>query len=435
MFVNEYMLNMLSKNVLGIPIVVKLGKKDNVKSVYSIPYKQVAQYLGNIRGDFIGTGYAVKSVSLERLIEYSNNFNMNDWYSVEAVKIFFDINVEDDIDKNIIAWYNPYMKKIVCLTDAYKNPIEKPQSVSDEVLKKYFLKNGSDINFFVNIPSDISNSDACYDAKKFFVTRSGIAKQISFVKKHLEPFISGYCHNDLAISYLTTIDSIPVNRFMEATLLAVMEKSICLSYALSDNDQFSRYASYSAEELHRMEHLTRMRVALDLFYKNSILAFKALLSAYGDVNSFCIGKKILKNHFSQASNDSSWLAYTDSLYRIIALCVGFCSSNTDICMRAKTGMISVFPYHPNSRCTSNVLDAMIGTNKAFLASWFCTSFCKENYPQLPVLDEMPKYAYRVLTDFVTETLRLLGMSAYVASNGDVVAYYRKGKEFYDYAKL
>ena len=437
MFVNELMLNLLSDNVLGVPIVAKLGKNNAVKSIYSIPYKIIGRYLSNVRGNFIGQRYSAKSGPLERLIEYSNTFNMNDWYSVEAVKAFCDIDIEDDIDKNIVAWYNPYVKKIVCITDAYKNPIEKPQSVSTDILQKYLAKNEDDKQYFVDIilENDSNNTGRIPDryADAFFLVKSGIAKRINFLRKNADQWQS--TTNLVLDEYISAIESVPQCRFMEVVLLAAFEKAIHLSYALSDNNDFSWCYHYSRESLMLMKDLTRMRVALNMFYQNSILAFKGLVQTYGDVNSSSIGRRIVTNHFSQTNTDDDWIVYTDAFYRIVALCVGFASSNTAVASMAKIKSIFGLSATRSYNCDSNAIDSMLGTNKSYLASWFSECFCLGYKPDVPIGEFEAKYKYNSLLRFVTDTVLSFKASPYFAFNGDVIVYYKKGREFYDYAKL
>lgn len=434
MFVNKLMLNLLSENVLGIPIVAKLGKNNAVKSIYAIPYRIIGRYLSNVRGNFIGQGYSGKSGPLERLIEYSKAFSMNDWYSVEAVKVFFDINIEDDIDKNVVAWYNPYVKKITRLTDAHKNPVEKSQSVQAEILQKYLTKNEDDKQYFVDILSVKNDRVPKGYANGFFLTKSGIAKRINFLRKNAEQWQS--TQNLILESYISTIESVPQCRFMEVVLLAALEKAIHLSYALSDNSEFAWSYSYSLESLMLMKNLTRMRVALSLFYQNSILAFKALVETYGDVSINSIGRKMITNHFSQAdANDDNWVIYTDSFYRIMALCIGFASANTAVSSMAKMDSICGLAITRSYNCDSNALDAMLGTNKSYLASWFSECFCFSRNPIIPIGELEATYKYNSLLRFITDTVLSFKTSPYFAFNGDVIAYYKKGGEFYDYAKL
>ena len=111
MFVNNCILDMRSKKILGIPIIVKLTKKGAVSSIFAIPYRHIATHLSNVRGAFRGPGYSSKGVGMERLISERDDCGINDWYCVQAVEAFFNIEMEDDIDKNIEGVYKILQKE------------------------------------------------------------------------------------------------------------------------------------------------------------------------------------------------------------------------------------------------------------------------------------------------------------------------------------
>lgn len=425
-FVNSCVLDMRSKKVLGIPIVAKLTKKGAVSSIFTIPYKHIASHLSNVRGNFQGQGLATKGAGMERLISYSCNFYFDDWYSVEAVKVFFDIEVEDDIDKNVIAWYNPYMKKITGITDAYKNPIAKCTDITEQVLKKYLQKE-SDINkYFV----DISQGTKYYAPNRNSIN-SGF-KSPDDMLKTIERFKTyfGVFNDDGAIcKMLDSISKIPLHRFMEASVFATIKKTLALSYLISDNyisGVYSESPMTPDEIASHIPNQERYRVAYNLFCQNSILAFQALLDFYGCAIDKNIGEIILNGRFQNISHDKQSFIYTDSLYRILGLCISYMSVGTCLLKRAKTYNLEEMHLY-TGRFRNYAFDNLIGWETSVLSAFFSDYF----YDNRLDFSQLNRCSVSDLNRFVEALVKHILTSKYVASNGSIIACYDvNGKEYY-----
>ena len=431
MFVNNCILDMRSKKILGIPIIVKLTKKGAVSSIFAIPYRHIATHLSNVRGAFRGSGYSSKGVGMERLISGRDDGGIDDWYCVQAVEAFFNIEMEDDIDKNIVAWYNPYMKKITGITDAYKNPVEKSPALIQEILDKYSAKQkGADTDkYFIDISSGRYvniNVKGCWH---HFKSPQRTLQNISRLKGYLNEDSS-----EISNHLLRAINDIPLCRFMEAGVFATMKKTLAIAYMLSDNSGAYTYRNeYVSKENLRMYAVNRGRylTAYNLFCQNSILAFQALLDIYDCGANDNIGEVVLNKHFSNISKGKDSLIYTDSLYRILGLCIGFKSVGPDLLQRVKSGYLAgLNVYYTSSQY--NIFNDYIGLDAAVFADFYARCFCENASPSnnIKSLDCNINGVYNLSRELTL----LFRMSKYIASNGDMMACYdSKGKEYYRYA--
>lgn len=438
MFVNSCMLNLRSEEVLGIPIIVKLSKKGEIKTIYSIPYSQIATYLSNIRGYFVGDGYSVKGVSLRRLIEYGEEFGLDNWYSIEAVKVFSGIETDDSIDKNVVAWYNPYMHKVVYVTDIYGQLIEKDAVFKEVVCHRYLAKNSGDCDYFLplhNYPAS-HPCKPCDNIGEYFCAEPSIRSSISKIEEFIKNSALSV-DSPLLGKFRDVISQVPTNRFMEICVFSAIEKALVNSYMSSDCRRYiSIYSNepYSIDEInHHTRGQIRCRVARMLFYQNSILAFKALLDSYECIAFENIGKSIFKNHFSQASQSNDWLSYTESIYRIIALCIGFKSVGVGLIQRTRDRSSLSHSIAMGEVNTCRAFDYFLGYEKALFASIFGS--CFKTHSNYSVVIGNVTFDYRHLERFVTDMLRMFYRSQHIAFNGNMLAYYKNGKEFYEYAKI
>jgi hypothetical protein len=423
---------MRSKKILGIPIIVKLTKKGAVSSIFAIPYRHIATHLSNVRGAFRGPGYSSKGVGMERLISERDDCGIDDWYCVRAVEAFFNIEMEDDIDKNIVAWYNPYMKKITGITDAYKNPVEKSPTLIQEILDKYSAKQkeADTDKYFINISSDKYANISAKSCWQYFKSPQRTLQNISRLKGYLDEDSS-----EISTHILRVINDIPLCRFMEASVFATMKKTLAIAYMLSDNISAYAYRNeHVSKENLRMYAVNRGRylTAYNLFCQNSILAFQALLDMYGCGTNDNIGEVVLNKHFSNIPKGKDSLIYTDSLYRILGLCIGFKSVGPDLLQRVKNARLEgLNVYHSVGQYS--IFDDYIGLDAAVFADFYSRCFCSNASPSNNInsLDCDVHGVYNLSRELAL----LFRMSKYIASSGDMMACYdNNGKEYYRYAK-
>ena len=400
---NIGILDMYSEEVRGIPILTKISKGGEVKSIASIPYYSIATFLSNVGGDTARDPLSLNQSTL-RLAkhtsdQYINNQNADDnedifnWYSIDSLLKYFNKD-KDKCKGHIVAWYNPYSRDICCFTDIDNNKIEvqEKDKLSDLIVRMY---NEKILKYNVNCFFTINPFNFRFPTMGPFSlnTLTKIGRNLLCAK---------LMHDNERLNLFK--DTYRDESGKELSSWCALEAALEITFDMCLEMQFVT------------REYSRYKVALNIFRQNSILAFRAISKLFGGNQFASFASDIARNHFSGIPKDnmSDITIYTDALYRNIALCIGFTS----------VAYLNVKSRIDNMKI--NRIICGVGGRRGYPIN----DSAAQNLSNL-------KIAARafMLTSYSTETIvnNILDMfecSPYIISDGTFIAFYNGRKEFY-----